>query len=218
MKFYKFIPASNKSRYADFDYSRYLPLNTDLDVWQPGSWLPYVNEIKVCESGYHFTDFDHLHTWADDKLYEIEFAENQTLLNDGTKWCAHQIRLTRQYLNWDKSHIINANYELLRRALLQEELYSLPSARLVLLAYYDYYLNIIDKNYCSILINRAMHYATEAETDKLKMNDKVNFYMALLELAESDDIFAFRCLHDRLQVGGESFNHIRKLVIESMLI
>ena len=48
MKYYKFLTADNKGEYSKFDYTEYLP-----DGDKPGKWLPEIETLSICESGYH---------------------------------------------------------------------------------------------------------------------------------------------------------------------
>ena len=59
MKYYKFLQEDNCAPYSDFDYTEYLPNGGD-----PGPWLPRIDTVEICKSGYHATNDTHLLEWA----------------------------------------------------------------------------------------------------------------------------------------------------------
>ena len=55
MKYYKFLDEGNTGPYSNFDFTPYLPKGD-----KPGKWLPAVDALEMCDSGYHVCDADHL--------------------------------------------------------------------------------------------------------------------------------------------------------------
>ena len=48
MAYYKFLTSDHKGPYSEFDFSTYLPRGK-----RPGKWLPVVEQLEMCNSGYH---------------------------------------------------------------------------------------------------------------------------------------------------------------------
>lgn len=58
-------------------------------------WLPPINDIKICERGYHYCQPEDLIGWLSDQIFEIEtFGET---LREDDKCVAQQISLDARY-------------------------------------------------------------------------------------------------------------------------
>ena len=98
MKYYKVLN-EGMSPYANYDYSPYLPQDG-----KPGKWLPKVDNLELCESGYHVTDAEHLINWIDgNQLFEVE--TNGKVLQGNDKITCKQIRLVRQIKGWHDKNL-----------------------------------------------------------------------------------------------------------------
>ena len=69
--------------------------------WTPGEWTPVVDTLVECESGYHYTDAEHLLQFADATLYELEVAPEACSEWYGDKGACTQCRLVRQIEAWN---------------------------------------------------------------------------------------------------------------------
>jgi hypothetical protein len=98
MTYYK-IMNNGKSPYANFDYTEYLPKNG-----KPGKWLPKIDKLELCKSGYHVTDAEHLIDWIDgNQLFEVE-VKGKALKGDNKTTC-QKIRLVRQVEGWNDKNL-----------------------------------------------------------------------------------------------------------------
>ena len=66
-KWYKVINADNRGIYSNFDFSKYLPTKNKC-----GKWLPIVDDLCMCKSGYHITRFWNM--WYNEgcQIFEVE--------------------------------------------------------------------------------------------------------------------------------------------------
>lgn len=98
MTYYKILN-DGKSPYANFDYTEYLPKNG-----KPGKWLPKIDKLELCKSGYHVTDAEHLIDWIDgNQLFEVE-VKGKALKGDDKTTC-RTIRLVRQVEGWNDKNL-----------------------------------------------------------------------------------------------------------------
>ena len=98
MTYYKVLK-NGKSPYASYDYSEYLPKDG-----KPGKWLPKVDNLELCDSGYHVTDAEHLIDWIDgNQLFEVE-VKRKVLKGDNKTTC-QQIRLVKQVEGWNDKNL-----------------------------------------------------------------------------------------------------------------
>ncbi len=97
MKYYKFLTAKNKGPYSDFDYTPYTPKNG-----KPGKWLPNINNLAECASGYHACTIGDAIKWLEAICVEVEYKEPP--IKDGNKVLGNQMRIVRVVESWnDKS-------------------------------------------------------------------------------------------------------------------
>jgi len=96
---YKTLTESNKGPYSHFDFTPYLPTKRADGTWKPGKWLPKVDSLEMCETGYHVTDAAHLVTWLDAQIYEVETGGK--CLSGDDKDAYQKIRLTRKLETWN---------------------------------------------------------------------------------------------------------------------
>ena len=98
MTYYKVLK-NGRSPYASYDYSEYLPKDG-----KPGKWLPKVDNLELCDSGYHVTDAEHLIDWIDgNQLFEVE-VKRKVLKGDNKTTC-QQIRLVKQVEGWNDKNL-----------------------------------------------------------------------------------------------------------------
>ena len=91
MTLYKFLTAEGCGPYSKSKWS--LPANG-----QPGDWMPKVEELVMCEAGYHACREKNLTDWIDTTCYEFEYRGE--LLEGDDKVVVQEARLVRK-LNWD---------------------------------------------------------------------------------------------------------------------
>jgi len=96
---YKTLTESNKGPYSHFDFTPYLPTKRADGTWKPGKWLPKVDSLEMCETGYHVPDAAHLVTWLDAQIYEVETGGK--CLSGDDKDAYQKIRLTRKLETWN---------------------------------------------------------------------------------------------------------------------
>ena len=87
-KYYKFLTEDNKGRYSGFDFTEYLPAD------QPGKWLPKVDKLEMCKSGYHACKKADVFEWLEAQMYEVEFSGKK--LKGDNKDCAQEMRFIRK--------------------------------------------------------------------------------------------------------------------------
>ena len=92
MTAYKFLSTNHRGPYTEFDFTPYLPTDD-----QPGPWLPEVETIELCESGYHACTDKHLIEWVNVELWEVEL-DGEIKSNDD-KIVSQRMRFIRQ-LPW----------------------------------------------------------------------------------------------------------------------
>ena len=95
MKYYKFLTEEHLGKYSRFDYTAYLPKNG-----KPGKWLPKVDSLLKCSSGYHACEPDQVARWINAELYEVEYRTKPE--GDGEKVWGNKIRLVRKVEQWDE--------------------------------------------------------------------------------------------------------------------
>jgi len=94
MKYYKFLTADNKGEYSKFDYTEYLP-----DGDKPGKWLPEIETLSICESGYHACKASNLLEWVNAQLFEVELAGE--IVEAENKVVAQNMRILRKVETWN---------------------------------------------------------------------------------------------------------------------
>ena len=98
MKLYKVLNDNKSCTSGSFDWTDYLPAGD-----QPGAWTPVVENIEICERGYHGTDAAHLIDFIHgNQLWEVEALEPQWGDGDHTnKFVCPSMRLVRQVEAWN---------------------------------------------------------------------------------------------------------------------
>ena len=94
MKYYKFLTEYNTGEYSGFDFTPYLPQGDE-----PGEWLPEVERLELCESGYHACTADHLRDWCNAQLFEVEYKQEPE--HHDTKVNGYCIRFVRKIDTWN---------------------------------------------------------------------------------------------------------------------
>jgi hypothetical protein len=95
MKYYKTLTEDHKGSFSGFDFTPYLPNKGN----QPGEWLPDVETLEMCESGYHVTDAAHLLDWLHAEIWEVETRGEKLEGDDKTAW--QSIRFVRKLETWN---------------------------------------------------------------------------------------------------------------------
>jgi len=96
---YKTLTQNNTGPYSHFDYTPYLPTKRADGTWKPGKWLPKVDSLEMCETGYHVTDAAHLVRWLDAQIFEVEAKGGK--LDGDDKIVFEKIRLVRKLETWN---------------------------------------------------------------------------------------------------------------------
>ena len=95
MTLYKSLRSDNKSPITNFDYTPYLSKNG-----RPGKWLPKVDGLELCASGYHGCKDGDILEYPNANIYEIE---TKGAIQEGDdKFTAQQIRLIRKCEGWNE--------------------------------------------------------------------------------------------------------------------
>ena len=104
MIYYKFLTVDNKGKYSKFDFTEYLPKDG-----KPGKWLPKIENIEMCESGYHAFELQHILDWINAQLFEVELSGN--VVDGDKKTVAQRMRFIRKVDTWnDKTARLFACY------------------------------------------------------------------------------------------------------------
>ncbi|HUV93083.1 MAG TPA: hypothetical protein VMV80_08350, partial [Anaerolineales bacterium] len=93
-KYYKFLTEDNYGEYSGFDFTEYLP-NGD----EPGPWLPEVEQLELCELGYHACTSNQLLNWCNAQLWEVEYKNEPE--QHYNKVNGHCIRFVRKIDTWN---------------------------------------------------------------------------------------------------------------------
>ena len=94
MKYYKCLTADNLGPYSDFDFTPYLPTDD-----QPGPWLPKVERLEFCKSGYHACTREKLLDWLNAEVWEIEYKVEPEHRDDKVNGSC--IRFLRRVDGWN---------------------------------------------------------------------------------------------------------------------
>jgi hypothetical protein len=92
-KYYKILNQDGKSPYQGAEW--YLPKGK-----HPGKWMPRVDRIERCGSGYHICKRGQAVQWLDAQIYEVEVKGE--LLKCNNKCVAQQARLIKKFDTWDE--------------------------------------------------------------------------------------------------------------------
>jgi hypothetical protein len=94
MKYYKFLKPEGKPMFGTGTWS--LPVNGE-----PGKWMPKVETLEMCKSGYHAAPEDHLIEWCyGPHLYEFEGRGEMLQGND--KVVFEEARLVKEIPEWNR--------------------------------------------------------------------------------------------------------------------
>jgi len=97
MKYYKFLTADNKGEYSGFDFTEYLSKGG-----KPGKWMPLIENLVECETGYHFCDKKNIAEWCNAQLFEIEYKGN--IVEADKKYITQQIRFVKKIEKWNEKN------------------------------------------------------------------------------------------------------------------
>lgn len=101
--YYKIIGEDNCSCHGgSFDWTEYLPVKNEDGTWTPGKWTPVIDDIELCERGYHVTDADHLIDWINAQCFAAEALEPE---QGDNKYICRSIRLTRKVEQWNDKNL-----------------------------------------------------------------------------------------------------------------
>ena len=89
MKTYKCLTANGKGPYSGASY--------DLS----GKWLPKIEKLVMCESGYHSFQKKDVFEWLNERIFECETRGE--ILEDGEKLASQEIRFVRE-LKWNETN------------------------------------------------------------------------------------------------------------------
>jgi hypothetical protein len=95
VKYYKFLTKNNKGAYSGYDYTDYLPQGN-----KPGKWLPIVNDLVECASGYHACIIGDAVKWLEAICVEVEFKKEPIKADD--KVLGNQMRIVRVIKSWNE--------------------------------------------------------------------------------------------------------------------
>ena len=94
MTLYKSLTENNGAPYANFDFTPYLPKGG-----KPGKWLPKVEKLELCASGWHGCEDGDIVQYLNANIYEIE-TRGEVVTGDD-KFTAQQIRFVRKFEGWN---------------------------------------------------------------------------------------------------------------------
>ncbi len=99
--YYKFLSAGGQATHADHDEPFFwsLPTFNEDGSYTPGEWMPGVEWLDICGSGYHVTTEEHLLEWALECLYEAEVRG--ACIESDTKSSHQQARLLKPVETWN---------------------------------------------------------------------------------------------------------------------
>ena len=104
----KSLNKDNVGQHSGFDFTDYLPIGR-----RPGKWLPKVENIELCASGYHCFESKDLLEWMDDQLFEVELR-GETIDGDA-KTVGQQMRFVRRFDDWNERNLRLAACEIARK-------------------------------------------------------------------------------------------------------
>jgi hypothetical protein len=92
--YYKFLNEDGSAIYGSGKWS--LPKDD-----QPGNWMPHVEELISCKSGYHLCRTEDLVIWLGPRLFVAEVKGEVVETKD--KIVCHQARLVKEVTTWNKT-------------------------------------------------------------------------------------------------------------------
>jgi hypothetical protein len=92
--YYKFLNEDGSAIYGSGKWS--LPKDD-----QPGNWMPHVEELISCKSGYHLCRTEDLVIWMGPRLFVAEVRGDVVESDD--KIVCHQARLIKEVTTWNKT-------------------------------------------------------------------------------------------------------------------
>ena len=95
-KYYKFIDVNNTGGISEIPW--HLPKGR-----RPGKWMPKIDKLILCKSGYHIVMTKDLFRWfhLGERLFEIE-VKGEVRGKYWHKCLAHEARIVKQVINWNK--------------------------------------------------------------------------------------------------------------------
>ena len=106
--YYKFLQADNTGEYSGFDYYDYLPKGG-----KPGKWLPKVESVIMCETGYHVCKKKDLLEWRNENLYIVDVRGEMVEGND--KSAFQQMRFVKRLNGWNEKNLRLASAEIVEK-------------------------------------------------------------------------------------------------------
>jgi hypothetical protein len=106
--YYKFLQADNTGEYSGFDYSGYLPKDG-----KPGKWLPKVESVIMCETGYHVCEKKDLLEWRNENLYIVDVRGEMVESDD--KSAFQQMRFVKRVNGWNEKNLRLASAEIVEK-------------------------------------------------------------------------------------------------------
>ena len=97
MEYYKFLTEDNKGSNSGFDFTKYLPVDDN-----PGPWLPKIENLLMCESGYHACKRADVFAWLNAQMFVVELRGKK--LKGGEKDCAQEMRFIKKLNANDKTY------------------------------------------------------------------------------------------------------------------
>ena len=88
MKLYKVLASGQKS------------CNGGDAQWIPGEWMPSIEEIEPCKSGYHLCRRQDLIHWLNEEIWEAEYQGEMII--DDNKIVVQQARITKRIDTWNE--------------------------------------------------------------------------------------------------------------------
>ncbi len=94
---YKGMLENGHTRYNRAGWS--LPIGT-----RPGKWMPKIDRLVMCESGYHVCTIDQLPMWIAPAIYVVEVRGEKVEDNKKSAW--QQARLVRRLGGWGMAEMV----------------------------------------------------------------------------------------------------------------
>jgi hypothetical protein len=94
MKYYKFLKPEGKPMYGTGTW--FLPKGK-----RPGKWMPKVEKLEMCKSGYHAAPEDHLVNWCSGP-HMYGFEGRGEMLQGGNKVAFGEARLIKEIPEWNR--------------------------------------------------------------------------------------------------------------------
>ena len=77
-----------------------LPTKNDDGTWTPGEWMPKIERLELCDSGYHVVSIEQLAQWLGPAIFDVQVRGEHLDAED--KSCWQEARLLRCYEGWNE--------------------------------------------------------------------------------------------------------------------